>query len=122
VNDVKKILIVEDEPDVAEVMKMLLVRDGYSADISFDPHTALDIMKNYDLLLLDIMMPRMSGRQVLEEMKKKNIDVPVIVVSAVGLPMEMASEFSKMYPGVDFVAKTEMHTDLIRVIVEKIGK
>ncbi|VVC01636.1 Regulator of RpoS [uncultured archaeon] len=118
----KKVLIVEDEPDVAEVMKMLLVRDGYSAEISFDPKAALDIMKNYDLLLLDIMMPRMSGRQVLEEMRKRGIEVPVIVVSAVGLPMEMASEFSKLYPGVDFVAKTEMHTDLIRAIVEKIGK
>lgn len=118
----KKILIVEDEPDVAETMKMLVERDGYQCDYCLDPRAGLEKMAGYDLLLLDIMMPRMSGRQVLEEMKKRGIEVPVIVVSAVGLPIEVASELSKTYPGVDFVAKTEMHTDLIRAIVEKIGK
>lgn len=118
----KKILIVEDEPDVAETMKMLVERDGYQCDYCLDPRQGLEKMKGYDLLLLDIMMPRMSGRQVLEEMKKRGIQMPVIVVSAVGLPIEIASELNKFYPGVEFVAKTEMHTDLIRAIVEKIGK
>ncbi|HIH19075.1 TPA: response regulator transcription factor [Candidatus Micrarchaeota archaeon] len=118
----KKILIVEDEPDVAETMKMLIERDGYQCDYCLNPVEGLEKMKGYDLLLLDIMMPRMSGRQVLEEMKKRGIAIPVIVVSAVGLPLEVASELGKVYPGVDFVPKTEMHTDLIRAIVEKIGK
>jgi DNA-binding response OmpR family regulator len=118
----KKILIVEDEPDVAETMRMLLERDGYAADVCLDPTQSFGLMKGHDLLLLDIMMPRMSGRQVLSEMKKRGIEMPVIVVSAVGMPMEISDELNKTYPGVDFVAKTDMHTDLIRAVVEKIGK
>ena len=91
----KKILIIDDEPDAAEIMKMLLSREGYSVDWTYDPLKGLDMMKDYDLLLLDIMMARMSGRAVLAEMKKRGIKLPVIVVSAVGLPLEVGEELNR---------------------------
>jgi len=119
---VKKILIIEDEPDIAETMKMLIEKEGYAVMYVLDPRKGLQLMKKFDLLLLDIMMPTMSGREILAEMKKQKIKIPVIVVSAVGMPMEIARELSDKYPGTEFVAKTEMHTTLIASIKKKIGR
>jgi DNA-binding response OmpR family regulator len=65
---VKKILIIEDEPDIAETMKMLIEKEGYKVDYSLDPKKGIPMIKKYDLLLLDIIMPTMSGREVLAEM------------------------------------------------------
>jgi DNA-binding response OmpR family regulator len=117
-----KILIIDDEIDVAKSTKELLEMAGYTVDYSLDPKKGLKIIKNYDLLLLDIMMPIMSGRDVLAEMKRLKIKTPVIVVSAVEMPVEVEKEISKKYPGVEFIVKTSMHYELVGKIKEKIGK
>lgn len=118
----KKILIIEDEPDAAETMKMLISAAGYKVEYTLDPLKGIEIAKNYDLLLLDIIMPKMSGREVLAILKKRKITTPVIIVSAIGLPMEVAEEIAVKYPGVGFVPKTSMHTVLVSEIKKKIGK
>jgi len=120
--DEKRILIVEDEPDVAETMKMLLKRESYSAEYTLDPRKALEMMRRFDLVLLDIMMPIMSGREVLAEMKKRGITTPVIVVSAVGMPIEVERELTAKYPGIGFLSKTLMHIDLAKEVRKRIGK
>lgn len=118
----KKILIIEDEPDIAETMKMLIEREGYKVEYTLDPIKGLKMIKKFDLLLLDIIMPKMSGREVLTEMKKMKIKTPVIVVSAVGLPGEVERELASKYKGVGFVSKTEIHTRLTEEIRKIIGK
>ncbi|MDD5337295.1 MAG: response regulator [Candidatus ainarchaeum sp.] len=118
----KRVLIIEDEPDVAETMKMLVEREGYKVDYTLDPRKGVKMVKDYDLLLLDIIMPVMSGREVLDELKKKKVKTPVIVVSAIGLPMEVSEEISRKYPGVAFVPKTEMHTSLPNTIKKLLSK
>jgi len=109
----KKILIIDDEPDVARTMQLLLQHDGLEADIALGGEEGLKKMKEYDLVLLDIMMPKMSGRQVLAEMKKRGLKKKVIVVSAVGLPDAMRDEFAALYPGTGFVGKSHMNEDLV---------
>lgn len=118
----KKIMIIEDEPDVAETMKMFLEKAGYRVAIFFDPRKGISEMKNHDLLLLDIMMPKMSGRMVLAEMEKEKIKIPTIVVSAVGTPMEVGAQLSREYPGLEFLPKTEIAHDLVNMIKQKIGR
>jgi len=118
----KRILIIEDEPDVAETMKMLLEREGYYAEYTLDPRKALGMMPKFDLVLLDIMMPIMSGREVLAEIRKRGIKTPVIVVSAVGLPMEMERELAVKYPGVRFLSKTLIATDLAKEAGKMLGR
>lgn len=117
-----KILIIEDEPDVAETMKMLLEREGYAVEYTLDPRKGISMLKKFDLLCLDIIMPIMSGREVLAEMKKKGIKTPVIVVSAVGLPTEVESELMGKYPNTvkGFVSKPYMHTDLAKEIKKRL--
>jgi DNA-binding response OmpR family regulator len=114
-----KILIIDDEPDIAETMKMLIEREGYKVEYVLDPRKGIEKIKSFDLLLLDIIMPTMSGREVLAEMKKRGIGTPTIVVSAVGLPMEVERELDSKYPGVGFVPKTEMHTILIEEVKKR---
>ncbi len=118
----KKILIIEDEPDVARSMQILLESEGYKADFALSGKEGLKKMKEYDLILLDIMMPKMSGRQVLQEMKKLKIGKPVIVVSAVGIPEAVQVEMNSIYPGAGFVSKPYVGERLVPMIQKKIGK
>ncbi len=118
----KKILIIEDEPDVAKTIKAYLEGVGYEAVYSFNAAQAAKTMKNFDLLLLDLIMPKFSGRAVLKEMKKLGIKKPVIVLSAIGLPVVVSQELAKDYPGVLFVPKTSMHGELLPAIKKLIGQ
>ena len=80
-----KILVVDDEQYVCDFLEEFLAMKGYKIDITLSGKEALAFVenKNYDLMLLDILMPDMSGLQVLEKMKEKKIEVPVIVVTGV---------------------------------------
>jgi DNA-binding response OmpR family regulator len=117
----KKILIIEDEPDVAESIKMYLENEGYQADISLDPMEGVGKLPGYDLLLLDLIMPKVSGRVVLKELKSRKMTVPVIVLSAVGLPKMVGDELKRDYPSVRFIPKTEMYSKLVPTIKSIIG-
>jgi CheY-like chemotaxis protein len=118
----KKILIIEDEPDVAKTIKAYLEGAGYEAEYSLDAAKAVNDLKRFDLLLLDLIMPKFSGRQVLKEMKKLGIKTPVVVLSAVGLPGVTSAELSRDYPGILFVPKTSMQGELLPAIKKLIGK
>ena len=79
----KKILIVEDEPDIRELLTNYLAHEGYQADAAEDGVEALFLFAGgeYDLVVLDIMIPKIDGYGVCEVIKKQS-DVPVIFLSA----------------------------------------
>ena len=79
-----RILIVDDEPDVCEVLKKVLEKDGFTADSFSDPLLALENFRprSYDLLLLDIKMPDMDGFRLYQEMKKMDGRVKVCFLTA----------------------------------------
>ena len=81
-----KILIVEDEKAIAEVEKAYVLREGYEADIASDGAEALRMFNegNYDLVLLDLMLPGKSGLDVLNEVKSFEDlrEIPVVVMTA----------------------------------------
>jgi len=118
----KRILIVEDEPDVAKTIKMYLEGEGYNAEYSLNAAEAADMLKDYDLLLLDLIMPKFSGRAVLRDMKEKNISKPVIVLSAVALPMTITDELRRDFPDTVFIPKTAMYSKLLPAIKKIIGE
>jgi DNA-binding response OmpR family regulator len=112
----KRILIIEDEPEVASSIKIYLEKQGYEVQFTLDPMAGLEMLHKFDLLLLDLIMPKMPGRQVLREMKKRKMTIPVIVLTAVGLPRTTGEELGRVFPGVRLVPKTEMFTELIPTI------
>jgi DNA-binding response OmpR family regulator len=79
-----RILIVDDEPDVCEVLKKVSEKNGFTADSFSDPLLALENFRprSYDLLLLDIKMPDMDGFRLYQEMKKMDSKVKVCFLTA----------------------------------------
>lgn len=82
----KKILIAEDEVALAKAMQLKLIKSGYDVKIAVDGQEAMDMVKKngYNLMLLDLIMPKKDGFVVLQEMQKNKISLPVIVVSNLG--------------------------------------
>jgi two-component system response regulator (stage 0 sporulation protein F) len=81
---VKRVLIVDDEPDVVESLAMALEND-FEIRTAFDGKAALAIVlagEPIDVIVLDLMMPVMSGDELIEELRARDIRVPVIVASA----------------------------------------
>ncbi|MBK7133966.1 MAG: response regulator transcription factor [Bacteroidales bacterium] len=81
-----KILIVEDEPKVASFIKKGLEENQYEAEIAYDGISAdkLSHLYNYDLFILDIIIPGISGLDLCRKLKKLKPDVPVLMLSALG--------------------------------------
>lgn len=79
----KKILIVEDDPAIAELERDYLEANDFAVDIAVDGMTGLTSAVNnpYDLILLDIMLPKMDGFQVCRELRKHK-EIPILMVSA----------------------------------------
>ncbi|OGW80682.1 MAG: hypothetical protein A3G33_08815 [Omnitrophica bacterium RIFCSPLOWO2_12_FULL_44_17] len=77
------ILIVDDEVDLCEEFSKILTEEGHSVDSALDGETALKKvdLKHYDLIFLDVLMPRMEGREVLENIRKKCAS-PIAIISA----------------------------------------
>lgn len=79
-----KLLVVEDEKSLNKVVSKRLENAGYSVVSCFDGEEALKALANetFDAIIMDIMMPKMSGLDVLREMKKYNIPSPVLLLTA----------------------------------------
>jgi DNA-binding response OmpR family regulator len=81
-----RILVCEDEPDVATLLAMILEREGFSVDIAHDAAGALKLLneRNYLGMTLDLLLPDMSGVRVIRELRADSrfSDLPIIVISA----------------------------------------
>ena len=77
-----KVLIVDDEKMICEAFKSVLEEDGHEADCVFNAMEALEKIKEtaYDLVFLDVLMPRMEGREAFEKIKQIR-EVPVAIMS-----------------------------------------
>lgn len=78
-----RILIVEDEEKIARFVMLELEHEGYQVEHAADGRTAVDLAleRNYDLILLDVLLPQLNGMEVLRRVRKHK-DVPVIMVTA----------------------------------------
>lgn len=91
-----KILVVEDEVQLADALCELLKRNLYTVDVSYDGISGLDnaLTGVYDCILLDIMLPGMNGLDVLRNIRKEKINTPVLLLTA-------KSEISDKINGLD---------------------
>ncbi|CAM3151261.1 MULTISPECIES: response regulator transcription factor [Streptobacillus] len=79
-----KILLVEDEIDLNNIIKKYLKKNGYIVDSVFDGEEAIFNLNeaSYDLAILDVMLPKLSGFEVLEKIRKKNNKTPVLMLTS----------------------------------------
>ena len=82
-NETKRILVVEDERNIAKLLQYNIRKEGYECDVAGDGETGLEKAQTgaYDLILLDIMLPKMDGFEVCEKIRYKS-QVPIIFVTA----------------------------------------
>src|SRR6202162_621680 len=79
-----RILLVEDEEKVARFIRVGLKAEGFAIDSARDGRTGLQLalVNPYDLLIVDLMLPELSGTDLIRELRKKNSHVPVVVLTA----------------------------------------
>jgi two-component system alkaline phosphatase synthesis response regulator PhoP len=82
----EKILIIEDEEDLVKGLKLNLAGEGYEVDWASDGEEGLRkaLEERPDLIILDIMLPKMNGLDICRELRKKNISIPIIMLTAKG--------------------------------------
>ena len=85
-----RILVAEDERDMAEALRAMLERERYAVDVVSDGRAALGcaVSSSYDCLVLDIMMPGLDGLEVLREVRAHGVFTPVLLLTAKGDPRD----------------------------------
>lgn len=121
----KKILIVEDEEIILDLLQKKLTTEGYQVSVARDGEEGLKVMREIkpDLILLDIIMPKMGGFEVMEAMQKdvELKKIPVVVVSNSGQPVEL--DKAQELGAKDWLIKTEFDPqEVIDKIIRQIGK
>lgn len=108
-----RILYVEDEKFLAEAVKHNLEKSGFDVDVAFDGEEGLNeaIKDIYDCVVLDIMLPKISGIEILERMREKRISTPVIMLSALS---EVEDKVRGLNSGADdYLAKPFKTAELV---------
>ncbi len=113
----KRLLLVEDEPGLVLTLRDRLTREGYAVETSADGESGLERAAGeaFDLVLLDVMLPRLNGFDVLRELRKRGIETPVIMLTAkgqvvdkvVGLKLGADDYVTKPFEMVELLARIE---------------
>jgi DNA-binding NtrC family response regulator len=119
-----KILVVDDEPDNAELFNALLSKEGYGVTVMADPTKVVPALKDHDyhLVILDVMMPKLSGTEVLEQIRSVDDDIAVII--ATGFPTVESAVASLKNAASDYVRKPvepEIFIETVKRVLNKKG-
>lgn len=111
----KKVLIADDKPEVVELVRVTLEGEDYQVIDAFDGEEALrkTTKEKPDLIILDVVMPKMDGYEVLGNIKKdpKTKDIPVIMLSAKGQKLDR--EKGMKLGAIDYIIKPFSPSDLL---------
>jgi len=122
----KKILIVEDEEIMINLLEKKLKDHGYEVSLARDGQVGLRLLKEQDspdLILMDLVMPKMDGYSVMEEIQKDEElkKIPLIVISNSGQPVELNK--IRELGAIDWLVKTEFNPqELLEKIKKQLGE
>jgi len=122
----KKILIVEDDEIMINLLAKKLRDHGYIVSLAKDGQVGLSLLKekeNPDLILMDLVMPKIDGYSVMEEILKDEelAKIPLIVISNSGQPVEL--DKIKELGAIDWLVKTEFNPqELLEKIIKQLGE
>ena len=108
-----RVLIIEDEKNLAEILKKGLEENSFTVDLSFDGEEGFYMAETYtyDAVILDIMLPKMDGLTILTGLREKKIDVPVLMLTAKG---EIEDRVKGLNTGADdYIAKPFEFSELL---------
>ncbi len=109
-------MIIEDEQVLADVLKAKLEKEGFTANVAYEGEDGFKKIVEWqpDLILLDIVLPKMNGYEILEKKREIGNNIPVIVISNSGQPVEI--DKTKELGAIDCLVKTQF--DPMEVIVK----
>ncbi len=118
-----RIFVVDDEQDITNSIRVGLKKKGFEVTAFLDPADALAHYKPgaYDMLLIDIRMPKMTGFELVREIRKLDKNVRFCFLTAFDI---QPSEFKKVFPDVDvscLLRKPIMISDLARILTEQMA-
>jgi DNA-binding response OmpR family regulator len=108
-----KILVVDDEPDLLEQLRETLINQKYDVDTADDGESAMDRLFDnpYDLIILDIMLPKVDGLSILREIRKAKIKTPVLMLTSKGTVEDKIKGLD--YGADDYLAKPFASAELM---------
>lgn len=122
--DIRKILLVEDEPRIADTLRIGLIENGYAIEIAYDGKLGLKLFQSiqFDLVVLDINLPGISGYELCKRIRVSNPDIPVIMLTALGALQDKIEGYDAGAD--DYIVKPFEFKELlmkIRVLLKRTG-
>ncbi|MGE5614457.1 MAG: response regulator transcription factor [Bacillota bacterium] len=116
-----RLLMVEDEKYMAEAVAQVLKKNNYSVDLAYNGEDGLDcgLSGIYDIIILDIMLPKLDGISILKELRKNGIEAPVILLTARG---ETEEKVHGLDSGADDYLVKPFHTDELLARLRALGR
>lgn len=118
----KRILVVDDDPELQQVLALMLDEHGYQVQIAGNGDEAIEEIRRGvpDLMLIDLVMPGRDGFSVMRELARRGIRVPTIVMTAMGGITERL--YAEELGALDYVAKPFQVNDLIERIANALPR
>lgn len=114
----KRILLLEDEPNIVEAIRFVLSRAGFAVDTHSDGRSAFDAVKakSPDVIILDVMLPGRSGYDILQDLRAEAAtnDVPVLMLTARGQRKD--EEMAERYGASKFMTKPFANAELLDAV------
>ncbi|WP_315079098.1 response regulator transcription factor [uncultured Clostridium sp.] len=116
-----RILMVEDEKYMAEAIAAVLKKNNYTVDLAYDGEYGLDcgLSSIYDIIILDIMLPKLDGLSILRELRANSIATPVILLTAKG---ETEDKVKGLDSGADDYLAKPFKTDELLARIRALGR
>jgi len=108
-----RILIVEDDHKIANAIKKGLEQEAFAVDTAYDGESGFDLAftENYDVIILDLMLPKMNGMEICRRLRKENIHTPILILTAKG---ELEDKVEGLNAGADdYLIKPFAFTELL---------
>lgn len=119
----KRVLVIEDEPNISEALQFILSRDGWTVEVSADGRQAIGAMRENppDLLILDLMLAGLSGFEILQSLRAEpgTRDLPVLMLTARGQAADR--EQAERLGVTRFMTKPFANADVIAAVRELAG-
>jgi DNA-binding response OmpR family regulator len=120
----KKVLVIEDEPNIVEAISFILSRDGWDVSTHANGETAADTVRGGtpDVLILDVMLPGRSGFEILQELRGEDAtaDLPVLMLTARGQKKDR--ELAARLGVTRFMTKPFANSEVLEAVRELAGK
>ena len=119
----KRVLVIEDEPNIIQAISFILSRDGFEVDSHADGRTAIEAVerRNPDLVILDVMLPNRSGYDILQDLRADpaTADLPVLMLTARGHKKDR--ELAERYGASRFMTKPFSNAEVLDLVREMAG-